>query len=119
MPCGVFYVFGVYGTVEFELFCAVFVSACVVEGDAALPVVGFFIGVGFEIFVEIGDGFFDLGGHEMVYASALIGGVALGIEFQRFAIIEDRFFGLFHGVVDDCAEVIAFGVGGDLFDVAG
>lgn len=44
MPDGVFYILGIYGLVEFELFFAFGEAAGVVERDTALPVMWFSLG---------------------------------------------------------------------------
>ena len=75
---GVFEVFRVHGAVEFELCFAVGEAACVIERDAALPVLGRLAGHGRDDFVERGDGFGELTLAKGFFALALVIGWRLG-----------------------------------------
>src|SRR6266851_1528231 len=72
VPGGVFDVVGVYRAVQLELLRAAFEFAGVVEGDAALPVVGLASGVELDDAIEVSDGFFEVGEAEVVFAATLI-----------------------------------------------
>lgn len=68
VPGGVFDVVGVGGLMDFELVAAVLEAFGIVEGEAALPELGFGLGDGFDDFVEGDGGVFNSGIEERIDA---------------------------------------------------